>query len=56
MLLGVRLQNTTVFRGATIQAHSWIKGAIIGWQSKVGKWVNNKILTQILNTHLIGSN
>lgn len=36
---GVRLQNTCVFKGVTIQDYAWIKGSVIGWQSNVGKWV-----------------
>jgi len=36
---GVRLSRTTVFEGVTIQKNSWLDSSIIGWQSKIGKWV-----------------
>jgi mannose-1-phosphate guanylyltransferase len=36
---GVRLSRTTVFEGVTIQKNSWLDTSIIGWQSKIGKWV-----------------
>jgi len=36
---GVRLARTTVFDGAAIQKNSWIDSSIIGWESRVGKWV-----------------
>jgi len=36
---GVRLARTTVFEGATIQKNSWLDNSIIGWESRIGKWV-----------------
>jgi len=36
---GVRLCDSAVLNGSTIQAHSCIHKSIIGWQSTVGRWV-----------------
>ena len=35
---GCRLNRTTLLRGSTAKAHCWIKDAIVGWSSTVGKW------------------
>jgi len=36
---GVRLKNTVILEGVTIGANSWINHSIIGWKSRIGKWV-----------------
>jgi len=36
---GVRLSRCTVFEGASIQKNSWLDSSIIGWESRVGRWV-----------------
>lgn len=36
---GVRIKNSIVLEGVEIQEHSYINGSIIGWRSKIGKWV-----------------
>lgn len=36
---GVRLKNTVVLEGVVIGANSWINQSIIGWKSRIGKWV-----------------
>jgi len=36
---GVRLRRTSVFDGVTIQKNSWLDSSIIGWESRVGRWV-----------------
>jgi len=36
---GVRLRRTTVMEGVTIQKNSWVDSSIIGWESRVGRWV-----------------
>jgi len=36
---GVRLRRTTIFEGVTVQKNSWIDSTIIGWESRVGRWV-----------------
>eukprot|EP01114_Cavostelium_apophysatum_P002341 TRINITY_DN1207_c0_g1_i1.p1 TRINITY_DN1207_c0_g1~~TRINITY_DN1207_c0_g1_i1.p1 ORF type:complete len:358 (+),score=107.48 TRINITY_DN1207_c0_g1_i1:211-1284(+) len=36
---GVRLKNVVLLEGVTIGANSWIANSIVGWKSKVGKWV-----------------
>jgi mannose-1-phosphate guanylyltransferase len=42
---GARIANTVILAGSQIGAHSWIKGSIIGWRSKIGKWVRIEGLT-----------
>jgi len=36
---GVRLKNTVILEGVTVGANSWINQSIIGWKSRIGKWV-----------------
>jgi len=36
---GVRLKNTVILEGCTVGANSWINQSIIGWKSRIGKWV-----------------
>jgi len=36
---GVRLKNTVILEGVVVGAHSWIHQSIIGWKSRIGKWV-----------------
>jgi len=36
---GVRLKNTVILEGVLVGAHSWINQSIIGWRSRIGKWV-----------------
>lgn len=36
---GVRLSRTTLLRGVTVRANSWIQSSIIGWGSTIGRWV-----------------
>ncbi|ORX76617.1 mannose-1-phosphate guanyltransferase [Basidiobolus meristosporus CBS 931.73] len=35
---GVRLQRCVLLEGARVKDNAWIKSAIIGWHSVVGKW------------------
>jgi mannose-1-phosphate guanylyltransferase len=42
---GARLSNCTLMDGVTVQAHSWIKNAIVGWGSTIGKWVRMENVT-----------
>lgn len=39
---GARLKNVIMLKNSSVGAHSWIDNTIIGWDSKVGKWVNFK--------------
>jgi mannose-1-phosphate guanylyltransferase len=39
---GVRIVNSTIMAGVTIQSNSWISKSIIGWASKIGRWVSLK--------------
>jgi len=36
---GVRLKNTVILEGVVVGANSWISQSIIGWKSRIGKWV-----------------
>lgn len=36
---GVRIQRAAILEGAHIRAHSFIQSSIVGWKSKVGRWV-----------------
>lgn len=38
---GVRMSNTAVMERVTVGAHSYISGSILGWESRIGKWVSN---------------
>lgn len=35
---GVRLSRTTLLRGVTVRANSWVHSSIIGWGSTIGRW------------------
>ena len=37
---GVRIKRCTIMKGVTIRSHSWLDSCIVGWESKVGKWVS----------------
>lgn len=36
---GVCIKNSTLLRDCKINSHTWISSSIIGWKSRVGKWV-----------------
>jgi len=36
---GVRLAKTSIFEGVTIMKNSWVDSSIIGWESRLGRWV-----------------
>lgn len=40
---GVRIQGSTLLEGVSVDSHSIIKQSIIGWRSRVGKWVRESI-------------
>eukprot|EP01130_Rhizamoeba_saxonica_P008455 TRINITY_DN3425_c0_g1_i1.p1 TRINITY_DN3425_c0_g1~~TRINITY_DN3425_c0_g1_i1.p1 ORF type:complete len:362 (-),score=83.88 TRINITY_DN3425_c0_g1_i1:38-1123(-) len=35
---GVRLQRTSLFKGAKVKNNSWVDSSIIGWDSTIGRW------------------
>ena len=35
---GVRLQRSVILAGARVKDHAWVKSAIVGWNSSVGRW------------------
>ncbi|CAL8105775.1 unnamed protein product [Calicophoron daubneyi] len=42
---GVRIMNTAVFSNSVISSHSWLNNCIIGWRSRIGRWVRMENLT-----------
>lgn len=36
---GCRISNSAIMERVTIRAHSCLQGSIVGWESKIGKWV-----------------
>eukprot|EP00127_Corallochytrium_limacisporum_P000391 Clim_evm86s11 gene=Clim_evmTU86s11 len=36
---GVRISRAVLLEGVHIKSHSWINGCIIGWRSRIGRWV-----------------
>lgn len=42
---GARLKNVVMLKNSSVGAHSWVDNTIIGWDSKVGKWVRVEGLT-----------
>eukprot|EP01015_Nassula_variabilis_P025354 TRINITY_DN4947_c0_g1_i10.p1 TRINITY_DN4947_c0_g1~~TRINITY_DN4947_c0_g1_i10.p1 ORF type:complete len:256 (+),score=34.60 TRINITY_DN4947_c0_g1_i10:29-769(+) len=42
---GVRIKHACVLKEATIKANTWICDSIIGWQSKIGRWVRIEGIT-----------
>ncbi len=36
---GARIKNSVIMEKAVIKEYSYVDGTIIGWRSKVGKWV-----------------
>lgn len=44
---GVRISNTAIMESVRIQAHSFISGSILGWESRIGKWVRVEGLTVV---------
>jgi len=45
---GVRLSNTVLLEGVKVGANSWVSHSVVGWKSKVGKWV------RMQNTTVLG--
>ena len=39
---GVRLQRTTLLSGVKVKSHALVSGAIIGWNSSIGRWVSGR--------------
>lgn len=44
---GARIQNSCLMSNSTVGSNSWLSGTIIGWRSKVGKWVRIESLTVV---------
>ncbi|KAG7391116.1 cytochrome c1 [Phytophthora pseudosyringae] len=44
---GVRLSRTTLLRGVTVRANSWIQSSIIGWGSTIGRWCRIEGITVV---------
>lgn len=44
---GVRLSRSTLMRGVTVRANSWINSSIIGWESTIGRWCRIEGITVV---------
>lgn len=42
---GVRLQRSVILAGARVKDHAWVKSAIVGWNSSVGRWARLENVT-----------
>jgi len=42
---GVRLQRCVLLKGSKVKDHAWIKSAIVGWNSVVGRWARLENVT-----------
>lgn len=42
---GVCIKRSTIMRDTTVQSHSWVDSAIIGWRCRVGKWARVENVT-----------
>ncbi|KAL4466366.1 hypothetical protein ABPG72_001044 [Tetrahymena utriculariae] len=42
---GARLKNVVMLKNSAVGAHSWVDNTIVGWDSKIGKWVRIEGLT-----------
>jgi hypothetical protein len=42
---GVRLQRCVILRGSKVKDHAWVKSAIVGWNSTVGRWARLENVT-----------
>ncbi|CAJ2505290.1 Uu.00g126840.m01.CDS01 [Anthostomella pinea] len=51
---GVRLQRCTLLPGSKVKDHAWIKSAIVGWNSSVGKWARLENVTVLGDDVTIG--
>lgn len=36
---GTRLSHSVLLDGIQVEGHCWVHGSIIGWRSRIGKWV-----------------
>lgn len=36
---GVCISRSTIMDGARISSHAWVNSSIVGWNSKIGRWV-----------------
>lgn len=50
---GARLKNVVMLKNSSVGAHSWVDHTIIGWDSKVGKWVKTFRIGHIIHPLLI---
>ena len=42
---GARLQRCVLLRGSKVKEHAWVKSAIVGWNSSVGRWARLENVT-----------
>ncbi|ORM40973.1 Mannose-1-phosphate guanyltransferase beta [Babesia sp. Xinjiang] len=51
---GCRIVRTTIFAGACLEAHVYIEGSIIGWDSHIKSWVRVEGLTVLGKDVVVG--
>ncbi|KAF2860671.1 nucleotide-diphospho-sugar transferase [Piedraia hortae CBS 480.64] len=51
---GVRLQRCVLLGGSKVKEHAWIKSAIVGWNSTVGRWARLENVTVLGEDVTIG--
>lgn len=51
---GVRLQRCVLLENSKVKDHAWIKSAIVGWNSSVGKWARLENVTVLGDDVSIG--
>lgn len=51
---GVRLQRCVLLKGSKVKDHAWVKSAIVGWNSTVGKWARLENVTVLGDDVTIG--
>lgn len=51
---GVRLQRCVLLTGSKVKDHAWVKSAIVGWNSTVGRWARLENVTVLGDDVSIG--
>lgn len=51
---GVRLQRCVLLQNSKVKEHAWIKSAIVGWNSTVGRWARLENVTVLGDDVTIG--
>ena len=51
---GVRIQRSVLLSGSKVKDHAWVKSAIVGWNSSVGRWARLENVTVLGDDVTIG--